>query len=180
MLKERKITGVVVALEAANFGTSFVPILGEVPELFFGALPSVTLSRIAFAKYGNAKDAQFGMNTIIAQAKSFGIQTGDAQKALDAAKKHSEEDNPVKALEVLNKQKETLTQKIIDQLNQEMQVVTNELTGMPDQNGANRLYSQLTQAQNFAQNEQFKEAQEIIIETQNIMQSVTQNTPQNP
>ncbi|MFT7615257.1 MAG: hypothetical protein ACI8Y7_000060 [Candidatus Woesearchaeota archaeon] len=61
-----------------------------------------------------------------------------------------------------------------------MQVVTNELTGMPDQNETNRLYSQLTQAQNFAQNEQFKEAQQIIIETQNIVQSVTQNTPQNP
>ncbi|MFT7615258.1 MAG: hypothetical protein ACI8Y7_000061 [Candidatus Woesearchaeota archaeon] len=30
MLKERKITGVVVALEAANFGKSFVPIVGEV------------------------------------------------------------------------------------------------------------------------------------------------------
>jgi hypothetical protein len=131
-IKEKKITGrliaLIVALEAANF----IPVLDWITNLF----PAVTISRLLFNKYKSAEKKEKILEKDISLAERLGINVRRAKKVSKEVKQKIKKANPVGALKELNSKKtdDKLRSELRDYTNNWISATNNIIQGIYDQN----------------------------------------------
>ncbi len=120
---ERKVSNSFVALllawEATNFFPfSLIPIFGEVLEFICGLIPSVTISRLLFSKFGAAERTEKKIQHETALALQENLDVPKLKERLANIHSLIEHSNPVKALNIANQTEPKIASLLTDHVTQ--------------------------------------------------------------
>jgi len=193
--RQKKIVGVFIAIliawEATNLlPLSFIPVFGEVLEVFLGFFPSVFIATFLFNKYRPAEKKERKLEEEVSIAEQLGIGVSHEKKVSKKVKRLIRKADPVDALKESKKPIEEVSSKLRDYVDKMISetnnliqyVVKQNVTASQDTinilqqgiNQAGQLLRQAETAENDEENQDFDAAIKYAMEAKKVIVAAAQ------